>query len=243
MNSGHIVIRKLLLFGELSPEEQHAFLDIIEPPQTVPAGQTIVEEGSRPQYSTVLLDGFACRYKTLVDGQRQIFSFQISGDIADIHSYVLKLMDHSVMTLTQCVIACIPHERIRAVIRRYPNLAEVMWRDTLVESAVFREWLAAMGRLPAVNRVAHLLCEQFARMKAVGLVAGNTVSLPLTQTDIADALGMSVVHANRTLQELRRLRLIELKSRTLTVLNWEQLAQIGVFDQKYLHFRETRDYA
>jgi CRP-like cAMP-binding protein len=234
----HIVLRKLLLHGDLSTEEKNAFLSLIETPRTVEAQRVMVEEESAPQHSLVLLDGFACRFKSLTGDRRQILSFQIPGDISDVHSYILKVMDHSVMTLTQSIVAEMKHDRIREVCERFPNLTHVIWRDTMVESAIFREWLTTIGQLPAVSRVAHLLCEQYFRLKAVGRASGNSVSLPLTQSDIADALGISVVHANRTLQELRQMRLIELRSRTLTILDWEQLAKIGVFRQRYLHYRD-----
>ena len=242
MNSAHIVIRKLLLFGNLSEEEQKAFLSIITKQQNVEAGVDIVKEGSRPKFSTLMLNGFACRHKSLSGDRRQILSFQVPGDISDIHSYILKVMDHSVATLTKSVIACIPHEKVEEVTNKYPNLTRVIWRDTLVESAIYRERMAA-SNLSALARVAHLLCEQYARLKAVGLASGNSVSLPLTQNDIAEATTMSVVHANRTLQELRRMKLIEFKSRTLTILNWEQLTKVGVFNQRYLHYRDTQNYA
>jgi CRP-like cAMP-binding protein len=233
----HVTIRKLVALGELSAEERTAFLDLLEKPQRLSAGSDIVVDGSSPAESTCLIDGFACRYKLLNGGRRQIMSLQFPGDITDIHSYVLKKMDHAVGALTDCVVARMPHEKVRKATERYPNLAYVMWRDTLVESAIFREWMMGIGRRSALARVAHFFCEQFMRMEAVGLTRGNSATLGITQADIADSLGLSLVHTNRVLQELRAVKLIELRSKTLTIVNWQELKRIGEFDPTYLHFR------
>jgi CRP-like cAMP-binding protein len=145
-------------------------------------------------------------------------------------------MDHSVGTLSDCTVAYMPHEKLRAVIGKFPNLGYVMWRDTLVESAIFRAWLMGVGRKSALSRVAHFFCEQFMRMEAVGLNDGPRVTLAITQNDIADCLGLSQVHANRTLQALRHKGLIELRSKMLTIVKWEELKVLGEFNPTYLHF-------
>jgi CRP-like cAMP-binding protein len=219
----HITIRKLESLGDLSAEERNAFLDLLEKPQRFAAGSDIVADGSLPTESTALISGFACRYKLFSGGRRQIMSLQFGGDITDIHSYVLKKMDHAVGALTDCVIARMPHDKVRKATERFPNLAYIMWRDTLVESAIFRLWLAGVGRKSALSRGAHFFCEQFMRMEAVGLTNGNSATLGVTQTDISDCLGLSLVHTNRVLQELRGMRLIELKSKTLTITDWAEL--------------------
>jgi CRP-like cAMP-binding protein len=239
-NGTHIAIRKLLNVGHLKHDEQQAFLGILDKPTTVPADIDIVRDGSHPTHSTLLVDGFACRYKMFQGGRRQIMSLQFGGDITDIHSYILKTMDHAVLTLTECIITTIRHDKLREVTEVYPNLTRVLWRDTLIEAAVFRMWLAGVGRKPAISRVAHFFCEQYVRMQSVGLAHGNSVILPITQQDIADSLGLSVVHANRVLQELRKQKLIELKSRTLTVLDWERLRIIGEFEPEYLHLADNK---
>jgi CRP-like cAMP-binding protein len=213
-----------------------AFLEVIEAPRTVAAGVDLVRDGSWPEVSTCLLSGFTFRHKHLQNGGRQILSFQIAGDVPDLHSYILKRMDHNVTTLSACTVGTIPHHRLKEVTEQYPNLTRALWRDTMMESAIFREWLIGVGRRPAIARVAHLLCEQFYRMRLVGLADENSITLPITQTDLADSLGLSLVHANRTLQELRGLSLLELKSKTLTILDWERLKELAEFEPSYLLF-------
>jgi len=235
----HIAVRKLEALGNLTADERSAFLSLLEKPQRVRAGNDIVRDGSRPAESTCLISGFACRYKIFPGGRRQIFSLQFGGDITDLHSYVLKKMDHGVSALTECVIAKMSHERLRLTLERFPNLALVMWRDTLVESAIFRLWLAGVGRKSALSRVAHFFCEQFVRMEAVGLTSGNTATLGVTQTDLSDCLGLSLVHTNRVLQELRQLKLIELRSKELTILDWKRLQELAEFEPGYLHFHRN----
>lgn len=232
----HITVRKLEALGTLSAEEREAFLGLIEKPYHVRAGTDIVADGSLPNASTCMIDGFACRYKILSGGRRQILSLQFGGDITDINSYVLKKMDHAVGALTDCIVASMPHEKIRKVTERYPNLTYLMWRDTLVEASIFRAWLTGVARKSAISRVAHFFCEQFMRMEAVGLTNGNQATLGVRQNDIADSLGLSIVHTNRVLQQLRKMGLIELRSRTLTVVDWKELQGIGEFDPDYLHF-------
>ncbi len=148
----------------------------------------------------------------------------------------LSVMDHSLGTLTASKVAFVPHEHVRALNRRCPRIADVFWRDTLIDAAVFREWMAGLGRRDAFARMAHLLCELFLRFKAVGLANGHGFELPVTQAELADALGLSTVH-NRTIQELRAKNLIVLRGSALTIPDWEALKQAGEFDPTYLHLQ------
>jgi CRP-like cAMP-binding protein len=173
----------------------------------------------------------------LLDGGRQILAFHTAGDIPDLQSYRLRTMDHSVAAAVPTEVAFITHESIGGACREFPSLAELMWRDTLIDSAIFRAWLACMGRRDAHSHLAHLLCELFARLWAVGKAQGNTCTLPLTQAELADAVGMSTVHVNRTLQRLRRERLINLSGNKLTILDWNTLKEVGEFDPSYLQLR------
>lgn len=235
-NPDHVVLRKLQLLGNLSEEEKHALIEAIDQPKLVGAGVDLVRDGNWPEFSSCILMGFAYRHKLLQNGRRQILSFQIAGDMSDLHGFILKRMDHTVTTLSPCTVGTIPHHRLKEITDRFPNLTRTLWRDTMMESAIFREWLIGVGRRPAITRVAHLLCEQFYRMKMVGLAKDDSITLPITQTDLADSLGLSLVHANRTLQELRGMSLLELKSKTLTILDWERLQEIAEFEPSYLHY-------
>ena len=152
-------------------------------------------------------------------------------------------MDHSLMTLTPCKLAFIPHQSLTELMRRCPRIADVMWRDTLIDAAIFREWMMGIGRRSAETRIAHVLCEVLVKMRAVGLANGHECDLPITQAELGDALGLSTVHVNRSLQELRGAGLIEWRRGALCVLNWEGLKKAGEFDPAYLHLNAEHENA
>jgi CRP-like cAMP-binding protein len=198
-----------------------------------------VKEGDRPLDCCLIVQGFVARYKLLGEGQRQIFSFHIPGDIPDIQSLHLEVMDHSLGALTPCRVAYIPHQSLNELILRHPNLGSAFWRDTLIDAAVFREWLAGVGRRTAYQRIAHLICELYVRLQAVGLAEEWSFELPITQVEMADALGLSSVHVNRVLQDLRREGLIVSRSPVTAIADWERLQVAGDFDPGYLHLRPS----
>jgi CRP-like cAMP-binding protein len=229
------LVLKLESITDLTRAETQALLDLPMRVQDIRADQDIVREGDRPSQCCLLVEGFACRYKLTNKGKRQIFAFHTPGDIPDSLSLQLKTMDHSLGTNTPCTVGFIPHEHMRELFRQHPRLTDVFWRDTLIDAAIFREWMIGIGRKSAKARLAHLLCEMFMRLKAVGKEADNTVPLPLTQSEVGDALGLSTVHINRTLQDLRGEDLVEWDNGVLKVLDWKALAQAGEFDATYLH--------
>jgi CRP-like cAMP-binding protein len=241
-SSDHLLIKKLNALGGVSCEEEQALLRIIGPRRTVSAGADVVEDGSSPAFSTVLLEGFCCRYKLLRQGRRQILAFQIPGDLLDLSSYVLPRMDHGIAALTRCAVAPLAHTEIRRITERFPNLRHLLWRDSLVDSSIVRTWLTGVGRRRAASRMAHLLCELHHRLKAVGLVTETKFQLPVTQGDLADALGLSAVHVNRTLKKLRIQKLVAISGQSVTILNGEGLRTVAGFDPGYLHFgKEATD--
>ncbi len=236
LHPGHaMLLRKLRSISPLTEDEKHCLLTLPLSTRCVGPDQDIVREGDRPLECCLLVEGFACRYKLTAEGKRQIFSFHTPGDIPDLQSLHLRIMDHSLMTLTPCKLAFIPHQSLTGVMRNCPRVADVMWRDTLIDAAIFREWMIGMGRRSAYTRIAHVLCEVFVRLKAVGLANGHECELPITQTELGDALGLSTVHVNRSLQELRGDGLIQLRGRSLAILNWDGLTRAGEFDPLYLH--------
>jgi CRP-like cAMP-binding protein len=229
------LIRKLESIFVLSDEEWAALENLPMQVQDLRADQDIVREGDRPSRCCLVLEGFACTYKMTGHGKRQIMAFYIPGDIPDLQSLHLKVLDNSLGTLTPCRVGFIQHEVVRDLCRRHPRIGDAFWRDTLIEASIFREWMINIGRRDAYNRIAHLFCEWIVRLRAVGLMQDHTCDLPMTQNELADAVGISTVHVNRVLQELRGNGLIGLKGSTLTVLDWEQLQQVGDFDPTYLH--------
>jgi CRP-like cAMP-binding protein len=136
-------------------------------------------------------------------------------------------------------VAFIAHDTLRGFMRAHPRIGDAFWRETLIDAAVFREWMAGIGRRDAPTRIAHLFCEMFVRMQAIGLANGNTCPMPVTQAELADALGLSTVHVNRSLQHLRGLDLIELRGGRITIKDWDGLQAAGEFEPTYLHLRPS----
>lgn len=201
--------------------------------RTVPADTELVIDGEQATDCHVLLEGQAFRHKMLPDGRRQIVLFQAPGDLLDLPRLFLGV-DYNVATLTMCRIAPIPRAKLAELIETRPPIGRAFWRMSLQEAAIQREWMVGMGRRSAYARVAHLLCEVFLRLKRVDLVQNNRCRFPITQNHLADAAGLSGVHTNRVLQQLRASGLIELRSRELIVRDWAGLAGAGEFDPSYL---------
>jgi CRP-like cAMP-binding protein len=233
----HPLVSKLGSIAKLSHDDKAALRNLPLHVQTLRADQDIVRDGDRVSRSCLLLEGFACRNKFTGDGKRQIMSFHIPGEIPDLQSVHLTRMDHNLQTLTACQVGFIRHEELLAVCEKYPRLAAAFWRETLIDAAIFREWVVNVGRRDAIARMAHVFCEFFFRMRMLGLTTDHTCEFPISQVEFADALGLSTVHTNRTLQELRSQGLIALKGKTLTVKDWEGLKKVGDFDPAYLHER------
>lgn len=230
-----LLVRKLEQFGSLSPTEKLAVVAARSAVRHVGSGQDLVREGDQPSRCQLLLEGFACCYKLLETGQRQIIAFYIPGDVCDLTHVLLGRMDHSIGTLTPAKVAVIPHAVILDWTKRYPGLGQTLWRATLADAAMSREWIVNVGRRTAYQRTAHLLCELVLRMRSAGLTDGFVCDLPITQVELADALGLTPVHVNRTLQGLRSEGLIEIGNGILNVRSWSELKQAGGFDPAYLH--------
>jgi CRP-like cAMP-binding protein len=235
-----VIQRKLNLLGPLSEEEKQAVERAAVRIRRFGPHENIVNEGAQPSECNVILEGFACRYKILRKGTRQILSFQIAGDFCDIQSYVLRRLDHSIGTLTPCTVGVMPHSAIRQMTENHPAIARALWRETLIDAAVYREWMASIGRRSAYQRIAHSLCEIATRLRAVGLDrTDDTYGVPITQAAFGDALGLSTVHVNRVLHRLRSDGLITLRSGTLIIHDPERLAAAGDFNPAYLQVPEA----
>lgn len=233
-----LMIRKLESIFPLSDEERQALHDLPVHVTALKAGQDIVRLGDRPSQSCLVLEGFTCVYKLTSEGKRQIMALHVPGDIPDLQSLHLEIMDNSLATISPCTVGFIQHEDAHHVCERYPRIAAAFWRETLVDASLFREWLLNVGRREAYTRVAHLLCELLMRLKAVGLAEDGMFDLPITQAELADTIGTSSVHMNRVLQALRASGLIQTSKTQVTIPDWEKLKEAGDFDPIYLHLKE-----
>ena len=230
-----VLVRKLESIATLTDEERSAIESLPASSRELKPQQDIVRDGDRPSQCCVILSGWAYRYKLLGEGKRQITSFHVPGDMPDLLSLHLHVMDHNLATLTACRVALIPHDAIRQLTQSNPNIAALLWRDTLVDACIFREWMTGIGRRSAFGRIAHLFCEMYLKLQAIGLAADHCCDFAPTQGDIADALGLSNVHVNRVLQELRAEGLITLQGRKLVIRDWQKLTKAAEFDPSYLH--------
>jgi len=234
----NLMIRKLDSIFPLSDEERRALRDVPVQVQMVKADQDIVRIGDRPSQCCLLVEGYTCVYKLTAEGKRQIMALHVPGDMPDLQSLHLRVMDISIATMSACTVGFIQHEDLRRVCERYSRITAAFWRETLVDASIFREWLLNIGRREAYTRVAHLLCEFQVKLKAVGLAKDGTFDLPITQVELADAIGVSAVHVNRVLQELRSAGLILSKGTQITIPDWERLKDVAGFDPLYLHLEK-----
>jgi CRP-like cAMP-binding protein len=237
------LLRKLANFTQLSDEESAVVNESTLDARVFAAGEDVISQGDRTGGVKLLLEGFACRYKVLEDGRRQIVAFFVPGDLCDLRVFILKRMDHSIGAVIESKVATISPENVLKMTHSYPTLTRALWWSTLVEEAIAREWIVNVGQRNALERIAHLFCELLYRFRAVGLNEGNSCTLPLTQVELAETLGLSPVHVNRTLQELRRQKLITLEGGTLTIQDLPALKEVSFFNPDYLHLDYSQDKA
>ena len=219
----------------LSDEDRQALLSLPFARRTFGKDSYIVREGQETTDCCLLLKGMAFRQKLLRDGSRQIISFHVPSEFVDLQNGLLGIADHNVQSLNRADVALIPRTAILEIADNRPAVRRAMWVDTLIDSSVFREWVVNVGRRDSRARIAHLLCELVLRLKSAGCDRDGMYDFPVTQEQLADATGLTAVHTNRTLQSLRKDRLIQLTARSLTVLDWDGLREVGDFDELYLH--------
>ena len=229
------LFRKLARRDDLNPEETDALEASVSRVVECPARTIIVRENVLLDTSNLLLAGHCCRYKDLPNGQRQILELHVPGDFVDLHSFPLKKLEHNIMTLTPVRIAYFPHARLTAITEAHPHLARMLWFSTMLDAAIHREWLLSLGRRSAIGRLAHLFAELLVRMEVVGLTEGNSYPLPITQIDLADSTGLTAVHVNRMLRELRDTGVMSFREGRVTIDDLARLHRLGSFDPAYLY--------
>jgi CRP-like cAMP-binding protein len=234
------MLRKLEYWASFSASDRDALLALPHTLKTLQPAGFVVREGDVATHSCLLRSGFVYRHKIVADGARQILALHMSGDMVDLQNSVLGIADHNVQALTRAEVAYIPREAILEIAFARPASGMAMWYDTLVDSSIFREWIANVGRRDARTRIAHVLCEFALRLEAAGLGAHNKWELPMTQEQLADVTGLTPVHVNRTLRTLDADGLIARDKRSVTVEDWKALAAAGDFQSSYLHMREDK---
>ena len=229
------MIKKLDRLATLDEADRAAIAELPFTIQIAPPAHYLVREGNQAVNCCLLVKGYACRHKLAQDGGRQIVSFHMRGDILDLQHLLFPTADHNVQTISEAVVAWTPCRELQRVARERPRIADALWRDTLIDASIFREWVLNVGRRDARSRIAHMLCEFAARAEAAGLGSAERFELPMTQEQIGDATGLTAVHVNRMLQGLRAEGVIAQDRRELTIHDWNRLRRIAGFDAAYLH--------
>lgn len=231
----NLLFRKLLRRdASLTSEDEVALARSVAEEIDVASDVELVREDEVTHRSMLLISGWACRYASLPDGRRQILSLHVAGDFVDLQSFPLKRMDHTVATLSRARIAIYPHENLRKLSETRPHLTRMLWLTTLIDAAILRQWLLGAGQRTALERAAHLLCELYSRLEVVGAVDGREFDLPLTQAELGETLGISQVHANRVVGQLRNRRLVTWRDEKVRILDWAGLQNLAGFDPTYL---------
>jgi CRP-like cAMP-binding protein len=229
------MVRRLERRTPLADDDRDALLSLPHNVRTLSAGAHIVRDGDHAESCSLLLSGFAYRYKITGEGARQIISIHMAGEFLDLQNSFLEIADHSVQTLTEVDVALVPHAALRELALSRPAIGQALWIDTLIDASIFREWVVNVGRRDSRARVAHLLCEFSLRMQAAGLSDGHRYELPMTQEQLADAVGLTSVHVNRVLKQLGADGLISRNKRSITIEDWQRMRDVGDFNERYLH--------
>jgi CRP-like cAMP-binding protein len=231
------LLLRLERINTLSADDRQRIMDLRLKLVNYPADREIVSCGYSTSRCTLVLDGFLCSHKRVAGSRRQITSFFVPGDVVDLQTLYWPTIDHTIATLGPAVLAFVPHAALKQVLDGSSALAQAFWRETLMQAAIFQEWIVNLGRRDASARLAHVVCELAVRLQSVGLARDLSFAMPWTQTDVADACGISNVHANRIIQELRHLGLVEWDSRRLKIQKWSALTRLGDFNDDYLHYK------
>jgi CRP-like cAMP-binding protein len=230
-----ILIRKLKEHSRLTAEDVAAINALSHTVHALEADEDLIRQGDDPDVSAVVLSGMLARYHLLSDGARQYLSFHMAGDMPDSQALFIDKMDHAVCAIGSALIASIPHKELLAAFNRRPSLGFAIWRETLIDAAIFREAITNNSARTMSSRMAHLFCELFYRARASDLTEGNTFAAPISLVQMGEALGMSIATVNRTLQTLRASRAVEFQNGVLHIKHWERLVEIALFTPSYLH--------
>ena len=230
-------IDKLHGYSRLTTDEIDVLLEATSRPRKVPTRTDLIREGDRPGPVFVILEGWACRYKILPNGTRQVLAYLMPGDSCDLHVGLLAEMDHSIQVITPALVATVERLEMDAIMDSHRGVAKAMYMAQLIDEGTMRAWITSMGRRSSVERVAHLMCELYLRARNIGLISGPELALPLSQLLLADSLGMTPVHLNRVLKVLRESGAMTIARGVLNIKDPGKLVQIAGFDENYLHRR------
>lgn len=229
------LIAKLSRVMTLTRDDRAALQAMCQDVRKTGARRDIIRDGDRPDRVHLILSGWACRYKILKNGKRQITALLLPGDFCDLHVGILDKMDHAIGAITATTFAYVDRAQFEALTRARPAILRALWWAALVDEGVLRSWIVSLGVRTARERVAHLLCELRERMRNIDREDAGRFAMPLTQPDLAEALGLTAVHINRVVRQLQKEQVVEISKGQVTVLDLIALTQIADFDPGYLH--------
>ena len=230
-----VLIRKLRARHEVSAEEEQALRGMRWSERRFERNQVMVRSGEELDHSMLLLSGFVVRSKLANDGSRQIVETNMAGDFIDLHGFILKRLEHEISAASRCGVAMVPHEELKRITHARPRLTRVLWFQTLVDAAIHREWMLVLGKKRSRARIAQFFCEMHSRLQLVGLANTGGYELPFSQEELADITGMTPVHLNRCLKELRDGGLVTFRNGRVELHNVEGLRRDAQYDPAYLH--------
>jgi CRP-like cAMP-binding protein len=229
------MVRRLERLSPLTEQDRELLLGLPHQVRKLAAGGHLVRDGDVPEFCSLLLSGFAYRYKITGDGARQIISIHMPGEFVDLQHSFLRVADTSVQTLTEADVAFIPCQAVQELALRHSAIGRALWVDTLIDASIFREWVVNVGRRDSRARIAHILCEFSLRLESAGLAENHRYELPMTQEQLADAVGLTSVHVNRVLKILEEEGLISRERRSIVIQDWARMREAGDFNERYLH--------
>jgi CRP-like cAMP-binding protein len=229
------MVRRLERRSPLSEADRQTLRTLPHIVRRLPSSGHVIRDGDAPEHCALLLSGFAFRYKLTGHGARQIISLHIAAEFLDLQNSFLGVADNSVQTLTESEVALIPLPVMHELALTNPAIGRALWIDTLIDASIFREWVVNVGRRDSRARIAHMLCEFSLRLEAAGMAHNHRYELPMTQEQLADAVGLTSVHVNRVLRQLKEEGLIDRDRRSITITDWARLRDAGDFNERYLH--------
>jgi CRP-like cAMP-binding protein len=233
LDGGFHPLSAFLVRTSLGSEEREALNAAAGPPRAIARGQCILEQGASPDALSILCRGVAQSARSLTDGRQQILALFVPGDALDCTPF-FEPSRVRISALTAGTIVQIPTDTLKRLMEQHPAIMRALWGETAVHAAIQQEWMVSLGRQSAMARLAHLICELSLRFRAAGLADEENCAFPLTQSEAADALGISVVHMNRVLQQLRKKGLVALSRGNLSIIDREALYRAAEFDPEYL---------
>lgn len=229
-----LFLAKLLTRSKLSAEEREAILHLPVRPRRIAAHTEIVQSGERAEQSCLVAEGLVSRFAQMEDGRRQLISLHIPGDFVDLHSLILPATAAPLVALAPTTVHLVPHSALNALIARYPAIGAALWRECMIDGDIVAQSLVSIGRRDARGRLGHLLCEMAVRSNQIGRYQNGTFPFSMTQEQLADVLGLTPVHVNRSLQSLRGEELVRVTRKEATILDWDRLSYTADFDPAYL---------